>query len=130
MRSLVHNSKPGQIVDSHKKKQMKGLPVHVNSQSETNITAFKLFVRSWGYFNVLDSTIIINNSFKANFLSFISGTVLNIEHPCVFIKWFLKISRSKQIIHKRWLHKHPTYSSSKNCPNVWPFFNVWVITQW
>ena len=22
------------------------------------------------------------------------------------------------------------YSSSKNCPNVWPFCNVWVITQW
>ena len=22
------------------------------------------------------------------------------------------------------------YSSSKNCPNVWPFYNVWVITQW
>ena len=21
------------------------------------------------------------------------------------------------------------YSSSKNCPNVWPFCNVWVITQ-
>ena len=27
---------------------------------------------------------------------------------------------------------HPVfmYSSSKNCPNVWPFCNVWVITQW
>ena len=23
-----------------------------------------------------------------------------------------------------------TYSSSKNCPNVWLFYNVWVITQW
>ena len=23
-----------------------------------------------------------------------------------------------------------SYSSSKNCPNVWPFCNVWVITQW
>ena len=22
------------------------------------------------------------------------------------------------------------YSSSKNCPNVWPICNVWVITQW
>ena len=22
------------------------------------------------------------------------------------------------------------YSSSKNCPNVWPFCNVWVITHW
>ena len=23
-----------------------------------------------------------------------------------------------------------TYSGSKNCPNVWPFCNVWIITQW
>ena len=23
-----------------------------------------------------------------------------------------------------------SYSSSKNCPNVWPFCNVWVIIQW
>ena len=22
------------------------------------------------------------------------------------------------------------YSHSKNCPNVWPFCNVWFITQW
>ena len=26
------------------------------------------------------------------------------------------------------IHHH--YSSSKNCPDVWPFCNVWVITHW
>ena len=33
-----------------------------------------------------------------------------------------------------WILNHggkPTsYSGSKNCPNVWPFCNVWIITQW
>ena len=26
--------------------------------------------------------------------------------------------------------RNQTYSGSKNCPSVWPFCNVWFITQW